>query len=113
MSRPPGASLRSSPAARSGGPGRPLWPLGLALLLTVVRPPVPAEPSPWEEVQRNAAVAQEAFTRCHRLMEAWLAHRDPLTSLLPQNLNSPVWTPENSAADLWPFLVLTASATLP
>lgn len=104
-------SIRSLPGGRRGSPCRSLGWLSVALLLTVVGSPGQAEPSPWKEVQRNAAAAQEAFTRCHRLMEAWLARRNPATSLLPQNLNSPVWTPENSAADLWPFLVLTAYFT--
>lgn len=97
-------------SVRLGCPCRSLGWLGVALLMAVGSLGQ-AEPSPWGEVQRNAAAAQEAFTRCHRLMEAWLARRDPATSLLPQNLNSPVWTPENSAADLWPFLVLTAYFT--
>lgn len=94
-----------------GGIGRPLGQLSAVLLLTGLLSPLEAEPSVWAEVQRNATAAQEAFIRCHRLMEAWLARRDPVTSLLPQNLNSPVWTPENSAADLWSFLVLTAYFT--
>ncbi|MCA9625885.1 MAG: hypothetical protein KC731_42980, partial [Myxococcales bacterium] len=42
-------------------------------------------------------------------MRGWWPHRDPQTGLYPQNLfdTAPVWRVENSASDLWPFMVLT------
>lgn len=55
--------------------------------------------------------ANELFQRSHRFVEGWLAHRDPICGLIPQNLKSPMWTPENSAADNYPFMVLTAFLT--
>lgn len=70
-------------------------------------------PSPFEEAARRAERASEALVRCRRLLEAWWRQRDPVTNLLPQNLQSPLWTPENSAADLYPFLVITAHFIAP
>lgn len=64
--------------------------------------------SPWEEAARHAQRAHEAFLRSQRVLRAWWAQRDPQTSLLPQNLREPLWTPENSAADLYPFLLMAA-----
>jgi len=61
----------------------------------------------YAEARRNGEQAAEVLERCHRFVEGWLKHRDEKTGLIPQNLKSPVWTPENSAADLWPFMVLT------
>ncbi|MFQ6097647.1 MAG: hypothetical protein ACE5O2_07960, partial [Armatimonadota bacterium] len=61
--------------------------------------------------ERNAAQAAQALNRCQRFVEGWLRHADPETGLFPQNLRSPIWTPENSAADNYPFMVLTAYFT--
>ena len=73
-----------------------------------------AQPTdPWQEARDNALAANEAFHRCHKLVEGWLQHRDPKSGLFPQNLESPMWTPHNSAADLYPFMVLTAYYTDP
>lgn len=66
-----------------------------------------------EVARRNGGQAAELFARCHRFVEGWLAHCDPESGLIPQNLKSPIWTPENSAADNYPFMVLTAYITDP
>ncbi len=70
----------------------------------------------WDAADRDLArqhadQAGELLARSHRFVEGWLAHRDPACGLIPQNLQSPVWTPENSAADNYPFMVLTAYLT--
>jgi len=90
------------------------WRLaGLCLLLAaVLAPPAPAsESSDPDLARRHGDQANELFARSHRFVEGWLAHRDPASGLIPQNLRSPQWTPENSAADNYPFMVLTAYFT--
>ncbi len=49
------------------------------------------------------------------LMRAWLASADPETLLLPDRVNfaQRVYTPHNSGADLYPYLILTARLTDP
>ena len=70
--------------------------------------PVRAEEADFARARANAEAAADVLGRCHRFVEGWLRHRDPATGLLPQNLQSPLWTPENSAADNYPFMVLTS-----
>jgi hypothetical protein len=64
---------------------------------------------------RNGEAANEAFRRSRRLMNDWLAHADPQTGLLPHHLTEggDYWNARDAAADLYPFLVLTASFTDP
>jgi len=62
------------------------------------------------KLAESAELASEAFLRCERYLRAWRAKIDPATGLLPQNLGpgGKVWTPENSAADNFPFMVISA-----
>lgn len=59
-----------------------------------------------------------------RLMDAWLKHADSKTLLLPDRVPGPLqglkpgdtarlYTPHNSGADLYPYLILTAHLTSP
>jgi hypothetical protein len=59
---------------------------------------------------RNGEAAREALLRSDRLMRAWLEHADPVSGLLPRNLmaDNDIWNARDAAADLYPFLVLTA-----
>lgn len=66
---------------------------------------------PLEEAARNARQAGEALWRSNRAMHAWLARRDPVTGLLPRRGDDPNWIVRDSAADLYPFLVLAAYFT--
>lgn len=66
---------------------------------------------PLEEATRNARQAREALWRSNRAMHAWLARRDPVTGLLPRRGDDPNWIVRDSAADLYPFLVLAAYFT--
>ncbi|MBN2430794.1 MAG: hypothetical protein JXQ27_04930 [Acidobacteria bacterium] len=61
----------------------------------------------------NAQLAQEAFERAWRTMQAWSAARDPASGLLPRRLETPqpFWNGKDTAADLLPFL-LTAGLYL-
>ena len=53
------------------------------------------EPAELDLARRHADQANELLVRSHRFVEGWLAHRDPTSGLIPQNLQSPQWTPEN------------------
>ena len=81
------------------------------------KPPVVASTAPkdhfFRQAERNARLAAEAFYRCHRYVEGWLAHADPATGLIPRNLKESrdFWNGRDSAADNYPFMVLTAALT--
>jgi hypothetical protein len=75
--------------------------------------PEPGAAAQFAKASANAAAAQEALLRSRRLMHAWLTHADPRTGLIPRNLNQPQWVLKDSAADNFPFLVLTAHLTEP
>ncbi len=60
------------------------------------------------EAKKNGKLVQEGYNRCLNYVDAWLAYADPATGLIPQNLQSPIWNAHNSAADNYPFMVLTA-----
>src|SRR6188508_2488081 len=63
----------------------------------------------------NAKLANEAFVRSDRLMMDWLTLADPRSGLLPRNttVDKDIWNAKDCAADLYPFLVLTAWYTRP
>lgn len=73
---------------------------------------------------RNGRQAGDALVDSNRIMHAWLERRDPVTGLLPTRggeprrgagtaVADPTWTVENSAADLYPFMVIAAHFTEP
>lgn len=64
-----------------------------------------------ETARRRGEQAQEALVRSHRVLEAYLKRMDPVTRLLPRSGRSPTWYVQDSAADLYPFLVLAAHFT--
>jgi len=83
-------------------------------------PPAPTDPLPddrheaaFRQAARNARRAAEAFFRCRRFVDGWLAHADPVSALIPQNLgrDRDTWNAKDSAADNYPFMVLTAAMT--
>ena len=64
----------------------------------------------------NARAANEAFVRSRRLMRDWLTFADPASGLLPRHLQGDgldLWNAQDTSADLYPFLVLTAYFTDP
>lgn len=90
----------------------------LALILTMlIQFPVAGQS------RENAARFDEMAARMERLMKAWLAEADARTLLLPDRLpggrgmkpgeESRIYTPHNSGADLYPYLILTAHLTDP
>ncbi len=67
----------------------------------------------YEKALENGKVANEGLRRCQSYLEAWLEYADPVTGLIPENLDAGIdrWTPENSAADNYPFMVLVSALT--
>ena len=73
----------------------------------------PPEESLFEAASVNSTLAAEAFERCQRYVHGWLAHADPKSGLIPRNLTRDVdlWNGRDSAADNYPFMVLTTAMT--
>lgn len=79
----------------------------VALLCSMACAPA-AESPEFAAAARNAEIAREGFERCHRYLQAWLAEAEPTTGLIPRNLkDSPYWNGHDSAADNYPFMVLS------
>ena len=75
-------------------------------------PATPSTDERYRQAEKNARQAAEAFYRCRKYIDGWLAHADPKTGLIPRNLrDSNYWNGRDSAADNYPFMVLTAAMT--
>ena len=71
----------------------------------------------------NGTAANEGLIRCRNFVTGWLKYADPETGLIPKNLGwekytsswmkdgFDVWNISDSAADNYPFMVLTAAIT--
>lgn len=100
-------------------------PFRLLLAATVLA--APAAPARDAELLRQARANAVDFERTvasmRRLLHAWLKHADSRTLLLPDRVagqpaglkpgDARVYTPHNSGADLYPYLILTARLTDP
>jgi hypothetical protein len=77
----------------------------------------PAPPAIVEQARANGVQFERAVAATRRLLHAWLTHADARTTLLPDRLDADrskwIYTPHNSGADLYPYLVLTAQLTDP
>ncbi len=72
----------------------------------------PADPTAFDRAAAHGVLVQEGLNRCNRYLHAWLAVAEPTTGLIPRNLNdSPYWNGKDSAADNYPFMVLSADFT--
>ena len=79
-----------------------------------VRVELAARPEPFTFARRNAEQAREGFIRCKRFLDAWLMRRDASTGLIRSELDGQnVWEVKDSAADCYPFMVLSAEVTAP
>jgi hypothetical protein len=60
---------------------------------------------------KNSQPANEAFTRCDLYVKGWLKHADPVTKLIPRNLDEDktIWNARDAAADNYPFMVLSTA----
>ena len=65
----------------------------------------------WVEAARNGETANEVFSRCKRMVQAWYRHRGHGNWLIPDNLQTRIWRPENAAADNWSFWVIATYLT--
>ncbi|GIV16255.1 MAG: hypothetical protein KatS3mg022_1690 [Armatimonadota bacterium] len=75
---------------------------------------------PWREQRdvarealRRGEIARRAFLRALEVLDGWWAIRDKETDLLPRRIDQRVWAPNDNAADLVPFLYLTAHCLAP
>jgi hypothetical protein len=77
----------------------------------------PAAAGALGQARTNGAHFEQSVAASQRLLHAWLEHADPRTLLLPDRLDADrskwIYTPHNSGADLYPYLVLTAQLTDP
>ncbi|UCF36553.1 MAG: hypothetical protein JSU96_17285 [Acidobacteriota bacterium] len=83
-------------------------------LLLVSCSSVPEYPeAPFQEAESKSHFVREGLSRCQRFVEGWLAESDPGTGLIPRNLerDRDLWVPNDSAADNYPFMVLTTFYT--
>lgn len=76
----------------------------------------------WEQARRNGVRVNEILLRTQRMLHAWLRYADRETLLLPDRLPGLVrgkpntellYTPHNSGADNYPYLIVTAYFTDP
>lgn len=80
---------------------------------------VVAQDDPATQAARNGRMATRALVESQRIMHAWLQGRDAVTGLLPHrghfngSTPDPSWVVANTAADLYPFMVMAARFTEP
>jgi hypothetical protein len=99
-------------------PARPVraWDAAPAAQEPAIRSNAAGQAALFAAAAANGRAANEAFVRSRRLMVDWLAFADTDTGLLPRHLEGAgrdVWNAQDTAADLYPFLVLTAWFTDP
>lgn len=82
------------------------------------------ETAPFARARANGVRFDEGAAAIERVLKAWLAEADARTLLLPDRLpgrlrglkpgdKTRLYTPHNSGADLYPYLILTAHLTDP
>ena len=67
----------------------------------------------FDRAMANGRLANEGFWRCRLFVDGWLGQADKETGLIPRNLSRDrdIWNAQDSAADNYPFMVLTAAVT--
>jgi Prolyl oligopeptidase family len=87
---------------------RPLGLFAAAALVLSLTASAPTD-DPWPQAAANGELSQQAVRFCRRYARGWLIHADPRSGLLPRNLTGDAyWNAKDSAADNYPFIVLTA-----
>jgi hypothetical protein len=61
----------------------------------------------------NGRLARDARLRAWRVLDYWLARRDPKSGLWAHTKGRPRWVPQNTGADLWPHLLSAAYELAP
>jgi hypothetical protein len=80
-----------------------------AVTVTVSLAAPAAAEDPWALAAANGELTQKAVRFCRRFARGWLVHADSRSGLLPRNLTGDsFWNARDSAADNYPFIVLTA-----
>jgi hypothetical protein len=73
----------------------------------------PGQEELFRTASENAPLVNEGFNRCLRYLNGWLALADPVTGLIPRNINDSaskdIWNAKDCAADNYPFMVLTSA----
>ncbi|MBN1806832.1 MAG: FAD-dependent oxidoreductase [Sedimentisphaerales bacterium] len=69
----------------------------------------------FDRATENGKLANEGFIRCQNYVRGWLRQADSKSRLIPRNLeqDTDIWNAQDSAADNYPFMVLTAAITDP
>ncbi len=84
----------------------------MPLLLMLVIQADSSGPIPWNLAEENGKQTQLAVKFCNRYLAGWLEHADPRSGLIPRNLKQDAfWNAKDSAADNYPFMVLTCEIT--
>jgi hypothetical protein len=77
----------------------------------------PVAPAMVDRARANGVRFETTVAAARRLLQVWLTHADARTLLLPDRLDGDrakwIYTPHNSGADLYPYLILTAQLTDP
>ena len=81
------------------------------------------ETESFRRARENGKSYEQAIASTHRLLQAWLKNADAKTLLLPDRIHGRrglaandtkrLYTPHNSGADLYPYLIITARLTAP
>lgn len=66
-----------------------------------------------EELLRRGEIARRNFGRALGVLDGWWRTREAVTGLYPRRLDQPVWAPQDNAADMFPFLAITAHYLAP
>ncbi len=81
------------------------------LLILALGIPLAAQPA--DPAEGNARQASAALWQADRVLHAWMQRVDPATGLLPRTSKDLNWAVKDTAADLYPFLVLCSRFTAP
>ena len=89
-----------------------LFALLILFILTIFRQE-PQNQAQYDKALVNGMAANEGLRRCQSYLDAWLEYTDQKIRLIPENLDAGIdrWSPHNSAADNYPFMVLVSALT--
>jgi len=82
---------------------------GVLALLACSKEPAVDATTAFRKAMENGKSVNEGLRRCQRYVRAWLALADPKSGLIPRNLQDRYWNAQDTAADNYPFLVLSTS----
>jgi len=89
----------------------------VVVLFAAVTTGAAADEPAFSRARANSRQFEQAVRAARGVLRAWLAHADAETLLLPDRPEPDrsrwVYTPHNSGADLYPYLILTAQLTDP